>query len=159
MAAPNAAQGEAQSALNAVEVRLSGGMLALARFLMTLQNKRMPVARFTVGREDGPNGEALRITILLDCPPEAARRYAVLLSALEDVEEIEEDGETVEVALLKVGGVTSEAPAGVGVHEEGGTVVASGPSGKLEAWLASMGNDVQDAVRLGPMARPGTGRI
>lgn len=66
MAAPRA-QGEAT--LNAVEVRLSGGMLALVRFLMTLQNKRMPVSRFTVGREDGPGGEFLRITILLDCPP------------------------------------------------------------------------------------------
>ena len=157
MAAPRA-QGEAQ-ALNAVEVRLSGGMLALVRFLMTLQNKRMPVARFTVGREDGSRGEILRVTILLDCPPESARRYATLLSALEDVEEIEEDGETLEVALLKVvgGEVTGEVPAGIGLHEEGGTVVATGPTGKLEAWLASMGNDVKDAVRLGPVARPGTG--
>ncbi len=157
MAAPRA-QGEA--ALNAVEVRLSGGMLALVRFLMTLQNKRMPVARFTVGREAEPRGEDFRVTILLDCPPESARRYATLLSALEDVKEIEEDGETVEVALLKVGGgVPSEAPAGIGLHEEGGTVVATGPTGKLEAWLASMGNDVEDAVRLGPVARPGTGGI
>ena len=159
MAAPRAQQGEA--ALNAIEVRLSGGMLALVRFLMTLQNKRMPVARFTVGREDGPKGEALCITILLDCPPESSRRYALLLSALEDVEEIEEDGETVEVALLKVagGGVPGEVPAGIGLHEEGGTVVATGAGGKLDAWLASMGNDVQDAVRLGPVARPGTGGL
>ena len=155
MAAPRA-QGEAT--LNAVEVRLSGGMLALVRFLMTLQNKRMPVARFTVGREDGPGGEFLRITILLDCPPESARRYALLLSALEDVEEVEEDGPTVEVALLKAGaGLTGEVPAGIGVHQEGGTVVATGPTGKLEAWLASMGNDVEDLVRLGPVARPGIG--
>lgn len=156
MAAPRAAQGEAT--LNAVEVRLSGGMLALVRFLMTLQNKRMPVARFTVGREDGPGGEAFRITILLDCPPESARRYATLLSALEDVEGIEEGDETMEVALLKVGGeVPREAPAGIGLHEEGGTVVATGPAGKLDAWLATMGNGVEDLVRLGPLARPGIG--
>ncbi|MDP9426486.1 MAG: hypothetical protein M3P37_10755 [Actinomycetota bacterium] len=156
MAAPRA-QGEAT--LNTVEVRLSGGMLALVRFLMTLQNKRMPVSRFTVGRETRPEGETLRVTILLDCPPESARRYAILLSALEDVEEIEEGSETVEVALLKVGGMPGEAPAGIGLHEEGGTVVATGPTGKLEAWLASMGNDVEDLVRLGPVARPGTGGI
>lgn len=90
-------------------------------------------------------------------PPESARRYALLLSALEDVEEVEEDGETVDVALLKASGGVSEAPAGIGVHEEGGTVVATGPTGKLEAWLASMGNDVEDMVRLGPVARPGIG--
>ena len=160
MAAPRAQQGEAT--LNAIEVRLSGGMLALVRFLMTLQNKRMPVARFTVGRENGPKGETLRITIVLDCPPESARRYALLLSALEDVEAIEEDGETVEVALLKVvggEGARDEVPAGIGLHEECGTVVATGPGGKLDAWLASMGNDVQDAVRLGPVARPETGGL
>nr|MDP9454727.1 hypothetical protein [Actinomycetota bacterium] len=99
-----------------------------------------------------------RVTILLDCPPESARRYATLLSALEDVEEIEEDGETLEVTLLKVSGaILGEVPAGIGLHEEGGTVVATGPTGKLDAWLASMGNDVKDAVRLGPVARPGTG--
>ena len=155
MAAPKT-QGEAQT-LNVVEVRLSGGMLALVRFLMTLQNKRMPVARFTVGREFGTGGEDFRVTILLDCPPESARRYATLLSALEDVEETDEGGETVEVALLKVDGVPREVPLGIGLHEEGGTVVATGPTGKLDAWLASMGNDVKDAVRLGPVARPGTG--
>ena len=157
MAAPRA-QGEAT--LNAVEIRLSGGMLALVRFLMTLQNKRMPVSRFTVGREARSGGETLRITILLDCPSESARRYALLLSALEDVEEVEEDGKTLEVALLKVSGQTSrEVPEGIGLHEEGGTLVASGPTGKLEAWLASMGDDVDDLVRLGPMARPGIGGL
>lgn len=157
MAAPRA---QGTSTLNAVEVRLSGGMLALVRFLMTLQNKRMPVSRFTVGHETRPGGEALRITILLDCPPESARRYALLLSALEDVEEVEEDGETMEVALLKVGaGAPGEAPEGIGLHEEGGTLVASGPTGKLEAWLASMGDDVDDLVRLGPVARPGIGGL
>ena len=159
MAAPRA-QGEAT--LNAVEVRLSGGMLALVRFLMTLQNKRMPVSRFTVGRENDSGGETLRITILLDCPSESARRYALLLSALEDVEEVEEDGETVEVALLRVSGGDvdgSGAPEGIGLHEQGGTIVASGPTGKLDAWLASMGDDVDDLVRFGPVARPGTGGL
>ena len=78
------------TALNPVEVRLAGGMLALNRFLMTLQNKRMPVASFTVGRDE----DGMRATILLDCPPESARRYAMLLIGLEDVEEIEAAEET-----------------------------------------------------------------
>ena len=142
--------------LNPVEVRISGGMLALNRFLMTLQNKRMPVASFTVGR-DG-NGEAMRATILLDCPPESARRYTTLLSALEDVEEAEAAEETAEVALLKVGGDAwreSAARLGVGVHEEGGTVVASGETEKMEAWLAEINSELlEDVVRLGPVARP-----
>ena len=154
MAAPRA-QGEAT--LNAVEVRLSGGMLALVRFLMTLQNKRMPVSRFTVGRETRSGDETLRITVVLDCPPESAHRYALLLSALEDVEGIEEGGETMEVALLKVGGDTGEVPEGIELHEEGGTVVATGPPRQIEAWLASMGDGVEDLVRLGPVARPGIG--
>ena len=38
--------------LNTLEVRFTGGMLALNRFLMTLQNKRMPVAGFTLGRDE-----------------------------------------------------------------------------------------------------------
>jgi hypothetical protein len=46
----------------------------------------------------------MRATILLDCPPESARRYATLLSALVDVEEIEAAEETMEVALLKLRG-------------------------------------------------------
>ena len=90
------------TALNPIEVRLRSGMLVLNRFLMTLQNKRMPVASFTVGTDGG----GMRATILLDCPPETARRYATLLSGLEDVEEIEMSGETMEIALLKVGGNT-----------------------------------------------------
>src|ERR671932_1630530 len=85
--------------LKPIELRMSGGMLALNRLIMTFQNKRMPVARFTVGRD----GDAMRATVLLDCPPETARRYAALLSGLEDVEEIELSGETVEVALLQTG--------------------------------------------------------
>ncbi len=156
MAVPRA-QGEEAVALNPIEVRISGGMLALVRFLMTLQNKRMPVAHFTVGRDT----EALRVTILLDCPPESARRYLTLLSALEDVEEIEASEETMEVALLRVrdGGCWDESAArsGVVTHEDGGTVVASGEPETLETWLSEIKEDVEDVVRLGPLARPGMG--
>ena len=145
---------EAATALNPVELRLSGGMLALNRLIMTFQNKRMPVAGFTVGRDE----EALRATILLDCPPETARRYAALLSGLEDVEEIELAGETVEVALLRTGDAAwreSAERAGISAHEEGGTVVASGDPEMMEAWIGTL--EVEDIVRLGPVARPGDG--
>ncbi len=158
MAAPKA-QGEEAVALNPIEVRLSGGMLALVRFLMTLQNKRMPVVRFTVGRDT----EDLRVTILLDCPPESARRYLALLSALENVEEIEEaaEEETMEVALLRVrGGASwgeSATRSGIIAHEDGETVVASGEPETLETWLAEIKEDVEDVVRIGPTARPGMG--
>jgi hypothetical protein len=131
-------------------------MLALNRFLMTLQNKRMPVASFTVGRD----GDGMRATILLDCPPESARRYATLLTSLEDVEEIEATEETMEVALLKLRGESwreSAARAGVGIHEDGETVVASGEPEKLESWLIEMKDELEDVVRLGPVARPGYG--
>ncbi len=144
------------TALNPVEVRLAGGMLALNRFLMTLQNKRMPVASFTVGRD----GDGMRATILLDCPPESARRYATLLTGLEDVQEIEAAEETMEVALLKVRGETwqdSAARAGIGVHEDEETVVVSGEPEKLESWLTEMKDELEDVVRLGPVARPGDG--
>ncbi len=144
------------TALNPLEVRLAGGMLALNRFLMTLQNKRMPVASFTVGRDE----DGMRATILLDCPPESAQRYAMLLTGLEDVEEIEAAEETMEVALLKVRGEAwkeSAARAGIRVHEDGETVVASGEPEKLEAWLAGMQDELEDVVRLGPIARPGDG--
>src|SRR5919112_3491243 len=89
-------------AMNTVEVSFTGGMLALNRLLMTLQNKRMPVAGFTLGRD----GDGMRATILLDCPPESALRYTALISALEDVEEIEAAEVTMEVALLKLRGET-----------------------------------------------------
>jgi len=71
-------------ALNTVGVRLSGGILPLNRFLMTLQNKRMPVAAIKVSGDAGETS----ITVGLDCPEETARRYATLLEGLEDVEEI-----------------------------------------------------------------------
>jgi hypothetical protein len=144
------------TALNPVEVRLAGGMLALNRFLMTLQNKRMPIASFTVGRDR----DGMRATILLDCPPDSARRYATLLSSLEDVEEVEATEETMEVALLKLRGENwreSATQAGIEAHSDGETVVASGEPEKLEAWLAEIKDELEDVVRLGPMARPGDG--
>ncbi len=152
--APKAPKAPADTTLNSIEVRLSGGMLALNRFLMTLQNKRMPVASFTVGRDGG----GMRATILLSCPPESARRYATLLSALEDVAEVEAASEMVEVALLKIGGVGWREPAahaGIGIHEDGDMIVASGEPDKLEAWLAGIEEELEDVVRLGPVARPG----
>ncbi len=151
---PEAATEAASTTLYPMEARVSGGMLALVRFLMTLQNKRMPVARFTVGRDQ----DSLRITLLLDCPPEQARRYTELLSGLEDVEGIQPSADTMEVALLKTRGEGwRESAAGIEVHEEGGTVVASGEPGVLDAWLARTGDDVEDLVRLGPVTRPGNG--
>jgi hypothetical protein len=144
----------AATALNPIELRLSGGMLALNRLIMTFQNKRMPVAGLTVGRD----AEGMRATIVLDCPPETARRYAALLSGLEDVEGLDLSGDTIEVALLETkvdGWRESAAGAGIEAHEEGGTVVASGDPERMEAWLGSL--EVEDIVRLGPVARPGDG--
>ncbi len=74
-----------------LKLRLSGGIYPLNRFLMTLQNKRVPASGIKI---DG-DSEASRITLLLDCPEETARRYTALFSSLEDVEEVgpaEEDG-------------------------------------------------------------------
>jgi hypothetical protein len=145
---------KAATALNPIELRLSGGMLALNRLIMTFQNKRMPVAGLTVGRDGG----GIRATIVLDCPPETARRYAALLSGLEDVEGIELSSDTIEVALLKMDGESwreSAAQAGIEAYEEGATVVASGDPESMEAWLGSL--EVEDIVRLGPVARPGDG--
>jgi hypothetical protein len=142
------------TALNPIELRLSGGMLALNRLIMTFQNKRMPVAGLTVGRD----GEGMRATVVLDCPPETARRYAALLSGLEDVEGIEHARDTIEVALLKTESESwpeSAARAGIAAHREGDTVVAAGDPERMEAWLGSL--EVEDIVRLGPVARPGDG--
>jgi hypothetical protein len=139
-------------ALNTIEVRFTGGMLALNRLLMTLQNKRMPVAGFTLGRDS----DGMRATILLDCPPEPALRYTALISALEDVVEAG-PAESIEVVLIETSRDWRE-PArqtGIEAHEDGGTVVASGEPEKVEAFLAALG--VEDVVRLGPVARPDAG--
>ena len=147
---------ETSVSLNPIEVRFTGGMLALGRLIMTLQNNRMPVADFTLGRD--ANG--MRATIVLDCPPETATRYTLLLSALEDVWEAG-PAKSAEVVLLKTASDWSAAAqeAGVGAHEDGGMVVASGGAEKIAAFIATLGNDVQDMVRLGPVARPGDGGV
>jgi len=138
-------------ALNTVEVRFTGGMLALNRLLMTLQNKRMPVAGFTLGQ----NGEQMRATILLDCPPEPALRYTAIISALEDVREAG-PAQTVEVVLVETAANwrTAAERAGIEAHEDDGTVVATGEPEKIDGFLAALGDDVEDMVRLGPVARP-----
>lgn len=143
-------------ALNTIEVRFTGGMLALNRLLTTLQNKRMPVASFAVGH----NPDGMRATIVLDCPPEMAIRYTTLLSALEDVRDVGPT-EGMEVALLKTGGDWRAASdrSGVGAHENGETVVVSGEAEKVESFLDSLGEDVEDIVRLGPVALPGEGGV
>ena len=141
---------------NTIEVRFTGGMLALNRLLMTLQNKRMPVADFTLGRD----AAGMRATIILDCPPETATRYTMLLTALEDVQEAG-PAAGVEVILLKTAGDWRESAekAEVAAHEGDGIVVASGGPEKIEDFLAILGDDVQDMVRLGPVARPGDGGV
>ena len=138
-------------ALNTVEVRFTGGMLTLNRLLMTLQNKRMPVAGFTLARD----AEGMRATILLDCPPEPALRYTAIISALEDVSEAG-SAQTMEVALVKTAADwrTAAERAGIEAHEDDGTVVATGAPGRVDHFLASLGEDVEDLVRLGPVARP-----
>jgi hypothetical protein len=138
-------------ALTTVEVRFTGGMLALNRLLMTLQNKRMPVAGFTLGSDT--NG--MRATILLDCPSESALRYTALISALEDVREAG-PAETIEIALIETSRDWRKLAeqSGVEAHEEDGTVVASGEPEKVETFLAALGDGVEDAVRVGPVARP-----
>ena len=142
-------------ALNTIEVRFTGGMLALNRLLMTLQNKRMPVAGFTLAREAGDQPGGMRATILLDCPPEPALRYTALISSLEDVSEAG-PAETIEVALVETSKDwrTTAESAGIEAHEDDGMVVASGDPEKVEGFLAALGDGVEDMVRLGPLARP-----
>ena len=142
-------------ALNTIEVRFTGGMLALNRLLMTLQNKRMPVAGFTLGSDS----DGMRATILLACQSEPALRYTALISALEDVREAG-PAETIEVALIETSKDWRELAvrSGIEAHEDGGTVVASGEPEKVEAFLAALGDGVEDVVRLGPVARPEAGR-
>ena len=79
-------------ASSTVRVSLAAGILALNRFMMTLQNKRMPVADIKVDANAG--GTSIRLGF--DCPEESARRYAVLLENMEDVEELHFAGPTPE---------------------------------------------------------------
>jgi hypothetical protein len=71
-------------ASSTVRVSLAAGILALNRLMMTLQNKRMPVADIKVDA----NASGTSIELGFDCPEESARRYAVLLENMEDVEEL-----------------------------------------------------------------------
>jgi hypothetical protein len=78
------------------------------------------------------------------------------------VEEIGAVDEMVEVVLLKVGGdppYESARRAGVEVHGDGETLVASGEPERLKVWLAEITDSVEDVVRLGPVARPGDGGV
>ncbi len=75
-------------ASSTVRVRLAAGILALNRFMMTLQSKRMPVADVKVDA----GAEGTSIMLGFDCPEETARRYAVLLENMEDVEELHFSG-------------------------------------------------------------------
>ena len=71
-------------ALNTLEVRLAPGILALNRFMMTLQNKRMPLGEIKLEGDTA----STRVRLGLACPEETARRYAVLLENMEDVESL-----------------------------------------------------------------------
>ena len=68
-----------------VEVRLNRGIYALNRFLMTLQNKRVPLESLDIAAD----ADGTRMTVRFDCPPETAQRYISLLAALEDVRELQ----------------------------------------------------------------------
>ena len=71
-------------ASSTVRVSLAPGILALNRLMMTLQNKRMPVADIKVDA----TARGTEIELGFDCPEESARRYAVLLENMEDVEKL-----------------------------------------------------------------------
>ena len=148
---PESATGVAQ---NTIEVRFMGGMLALNRLLMTLQNKKMPVAGFTLGNDS----DGMRATILLDCQPDSALRYTALISALEDVSEAG-PAVTIEMALIETSRDWREPAqqSGIEAHEDDGTVVASGEPEKVDAFLAALGDGLEDVVRVGPVARPEAG--
>lgn len=150
------------SAENAIEVRLKGDSTALTRFVMTLQNKRIPLRGLTMGRD----GEGLRLTLLMEGEEEPARRYVTLLSGLEDVRGIEVTQYILQVTLVKVtGGISEEewresaSRHGVQAHESGDTLVASGAPEAVEAWLAELDSAgyLEEAIRLGPAAQPGNG--
>lgn len=76
-------------ASNTVRVDLAPGILALNRFTMTLQNKRMPVSEIKLDADD----KGTSIELGFDCPEESARRYAVLLENMEDVRNLQFKGQ------------------------------------------------------------------
>jgi acetolactate synthase small subunit len=47
--------------------------------------------------------------------------------------------------------------SGIEAHEYDGTVVVSGEPEKVDAFLAALGDGVEDVVRVGPVARPEAG--
>jgi hypothetical protein len=150
------------SAENAIEVRLKGDSTALTRFVMTLQNKRIPLRGLTIGRDD----KGLRLTLLLEGEEEPARRYVTLLSGLEDVRGIEVTQDILQVALVRLAGGMSEEEwresagrHGVKAHDSGSTLVASGVPEAVEEWLAELDSAgyLEEAIRLGPAARPSNG--
>lgn len=67
-----------------VEARLDAGIYALNRFMLTIQNKRMPITDLDAAMHD----EETTVSFTFDCPEENARRYTILLDGLEDVREI-----------------------------------------------------------------------
>lgn len=114
----------------------------------------------------GRDEEGLRLTLLLEGEEEPARRYVTLLSGLEDVRGIEVTQDTLQVTLVSLAGETSEEAwresvgrHGVQAHESGDTLVASGPPEAVEEWLAELDSagQLEEAIRLGPAARPGNG--
>lgn len=68
-----------------VEVRLNRGIYALNRFLMTLQNKRVPLDSLDIAADS----EGTHATVRLDCEPGKATRFVSLMAALEDVRGIQ----------------------------------------------------------------------
>ena len=117
---------------NTVEVRFTGGMLALNRLLMTLQNKRMPVADIRVDA----TARGTNIELGFDCPEESARRYAVLLENMEDVEELHfagpegRKGSSVDYGGRRLRSVENSASGEVGpetvfVYRQDGDVVSA----------------------------------
>lgn len=133
-----------------LDVRLSGSLYALSRLLTTLTGKRVPVQRFSAASEE----YGLRVALTLDCPPEQVKRYSALLSGLEDVREVRPAEGLLEVAVVHSSG--EAAQSGPGVCELGESVVASGEPQDVEHWL-SEAEYSGEAIRLGPIARPGKG--
>ena len=69
-----------------VEAKLDAGISALNRFLLTVQNKRMPVKDHRAHMQDA----GTTVVFTFDCPEENARRYMILLESLEDVRTVSE---------------------------------------------------------------------
>lgn len=148
------AQKDTATDLQTIELRLSGDILALNRLITAFVSKRIPLADFTLVR----SGEETRAALLLDCPPDTARRYASLFEGMEDMREVKLDGTVLEIALAKAGGDWRNAAseAGLGTAEVDGTILAAGTPERVGKWIAVM-EDEDDVLRLGPVIRPGRG--